>query len=485
MSTGNDAPDLSGISLARETLSGTIAKFAMAAIGFGGAIIFARIVGRTGFGGFYLILAIVEVAARPVVGLSVAVKKRFSEITGNRGEVVGLQAAATAGWLAIVCLIALAIPGLVESYADVPNASFLFVAMIVPIALFESFSIVLTGRGRVGLTKWIDALRSLLTFPAQLALVLIGLGAAGMAYGLAVATAIAVPVVFYSLRIVPSVPKRATVRSVWRFARYSVPSHLIGKTYERFDLIVLGVLLSAAAAGDYEVALILTIPGFFIAEVASEGLMARVSNLASQGDPVTEDVTNVLSYASLFSLPIFFGSLVIADPIIDTVFTEEYAGAPELLVGIALFRVIQTQNFALLQTVEGLDMPHRVLTVVGLALGANFLVGVPLTLVIGPIGVVVGTIVAEVIQYAYFGRTLRQHLPELTLLPRPIIEQVGAAIVMFVVTSGLAGLVGLEGGAGLDSWLRLVVVLASGAAVYFGLLLVISEHLRVTLESLR
>lgn len=470
--------EASDVSFGAEVTKGFLAKFLLAAIGFAGTIIFARILGPVSFGGFYLLYSVIQIAKLPLDGISDASKKRFSETHTDR------QAIAGATWLAAVgvCVIAglaaiLAGPHLV-AFTGLEGAPYLFVVLFVALALFTPFQGLLSGTGQISRTIWVDFLRSLLTTPLQLALILLGFGAAGMVYGLSVATALTIPVTLYFLRTVPNLPDRDTLRYIWSYARHSSISALLSRAYSRFDILLLGFLLTPAAAGQYEVALKLTLPAIFISEVAGEGLMPRVSNLDSKGRSVALDISNTLSFASILAIPMFFGALILSRPLVVTVYGPDYAQAANLLIGLALFRLFETQVSPLAQAINGLDRPDINVRVSGLALGVNIVLGIVLTLRMGPIGVVIATVVAEGIRYVSLATILRRQIPELDLLPRTLLEQLLAAVIMAGIVYTASRYVEVQ------SWLHLGVLLLTGATVYGGFLFVSSPTHRMTVVSI-
>jgi len=241
--------DASSVSLGGETVKATVAKFAMAIVGFVGTIVFARILGPTAFGGFYLLFALIKIADRAVVGWGVAVKKRYSETGAPKAELLGSQLLFTGGWILLTAVaVAVAAPRLV-SYTGLPDAPILFVVLMASVALYEPIDRVVQARGLVGASMWTDTLRSVLTFPLQLGLILLGFGAAGMAYGLAAATLLSLPVLWYFVAASPAMPSRATLENLWSYARYSSVNSLPGTAYDRFDVLLLGWLLAPPPPG--------------------------------------------------------------------------------------------------------------------------------------------------------------------------------------------------------------------------------------------
>lgn len=470
--------DASSVSLGGETVKGTVAKVAMAGIGFAGTILFARLLGSTKFGQYHLLLAVVILAIRPISGgWSSAAKKRASEAQTSESEIVGAQLLMAALWLLLIGVAVAVFEAQLRSYTGLENAALLFVVLLGSKLAYESFVPVIAARGRLGISVGLDALRSYLTFPLQVAFVLLGLGVTGMVYGLAGATLLSVPVALYYLGRSPTLPSRGTLERMWKFARYSIPSSMLLKTYDKFDTILLGFLLVPDAVAQYEVAAKLTLPAVFLAEIAGGGLMARVSNLRSKGGDVAQDISNVISFTSILSVPMFFGALAISKPLVVTVYGGEFEQAASLLIGLALFRVVATQSMPLLQVLNGLDLPNLHLKLSSLALAVNIVLGVALTLRIGAIGVVIATVVAEVTRYTGIVYLVKRRLPEVTPLPRELSKQVGAGIVMFVIVTVCHGYLPVR------SWVDLCALLAVGAATYGVVLLAISSQLRLTIAS--
>ncbi|TMT87165.1 polysaccharide biosynthesis protein [Haloterrigena sp. H1] len=468
--------DATSVSLGGETVKATAAKFAMAAIGFAGTVVFARMLGPTGFGGYYLLFSLVKLGDRAVNGWGTAIMKRFSEADAPERELVGGQLVFTLAWVVLTGVVSMLASQWLVSYTGIPAAPVLFVVLMGAVTLYEPTDRVVQARGLAGASMWIDTFRSLLTFPLQLGLVLLGLGAAGMAYGLAAATFLSLPALWYFVRTTPTVPSRDTLESLWSYAKYSIPNSFLGQAYDRFDIILLGYLLAPAAAGQYEVALKLTVPATFVMLAAQSVLMARVSRLHSQGEDVSDDISNTLAFSSIVAIPMFFGAAAMPETLVVTAFGAEYADAASLLIGLALFQIVSTQSGPLTSAIGGIDRPDVNTWISATTLGLNVVLGVALTLAYGAIGVVIATVVAEALRYLLSAYVVRQELPAVELVPRTLLEQVVASVLMFVVVLLLLRTVPV------DRWYHLLAVVSVGAAVYSAALVAISQKLRVTIE---
>jgi hypothetical protein len=102
---------------------------------------------------------------------------------------------------------------------------------------------------------------------------------------------------------------------------------------------------------------------------------------------------------------------------------------------------------------------------------------VGLGLLYGLLGVIFGTVLAEVVRLAAYQFVAARHFGGV-VIPRPVGHQVAAGVVMFAVVEGATRTV-----VTISSWVWLVLVVALGAAGYFLTLLGISRHFRDTIRN--
>ncbi|WP_435068382.1 oligosaccharide flippase family protein [Haloplanus sp. C73] len=465
--------EASDVSLGGETLKATLAKFTMAVAGLVGTIVFARLLGPVGIGGYYLLMTVIRLSTRPVGGLSTAVQKRLSESGFAVGEAMTITTSAALAWTALNVGVAYLLRERLKSFVGFEDAVLAFGVLLGTLNLFILYQGAISATGRIGWSRWIDTTRSYLTLPAQLALVWVGLGAAGMAYGEAIATAILLVPIFNAAAAFER-PTLETAKSIWEYAKYSIPNRYLSRAYSELDILILGVLLTETAAGHYGVAFRLSIPAMFIAMVASSGLFSRVSNLRSKDEPIAEDVHNTLSFTSLFAIPMLFGGAVLDRQLIVTLYGSEFGPAAPLLTGLLLFQLVRTQSSPLEKVVGALDRPNVMTRVYALLLVVNTIIGVGFTLWLGAIGVVIATILAETLRYAVLAVYLRRDQPVFSLFPRALIAQLFSGVLMGSV------LVGAKTVVRVDSWLILGGMIGGGAVVYFTVLFAVSRRFRET-----
>jgi O-antigen/teichoic acid export membrane protein len=439
-------------------------------------MVFARIVGGTSFGGFYPLFLVVVLTQQPLVGVANSIEKRFSEVDSDRSEILGSVLLINALAFTLVGIGLWFTADMLAVRTSVTNAAFVFFALFVAKVLFMTFQEILSASGYPALQIWNDTLRSILTFPLQLLFVLGGFAAAGMGYGIAVASLLTIPVAIYFVQVPVKKPSRQVLDSIWEYARYSVPGAVVSTAYSRLDILLIGFVLSTGAAGQYEIAYKITTPALLISRAIAPALFPKVSNLNSRGKGIGAEISNTLAFTSILAIPIFFGALAIPESIVVTVYGAEYREAATLLIGLALYQVLQTQVRMYGRTIGGMDKPRLNLQLSTLTLTINVVVGIVLIFEYGPLGVVIGTVLAEFVRYLAYAVLIQKFVSDITILPRGLFEQVGAGGLMFVVVEAMSTQYTIEG------WFSLLVVITVGATVYSIVLLGISQTFRTTLK---
>lgn len=463
------------INVGLEVFKGFSGKLVQAVLGFAGTIVFARVLGPTPFGAFYFLQSIVFLVDRPIKGTGTALTKRISEADASRGEFAGTGVILVAlGAVAVLPLLSLNRP--LSSFTGVENAAYVFVAMFVSVSGFFISQRLMEGLGYIGAKVWVDTVRSALTLAAQLAFVLAGYGAAGMGYGLAAGTFLSAAIGAYIVSIRPRMPSLSTLRSVWEYARYSIPGSFVGKVYGRIDTLVLGTLTTGAFVGYYEVGLKLSLPAMFFSTAIASALFPKVSNLDSKDEDVSDDIQNAVSYTSVLGIPILFGAVAIPEVLLVTAYGPSYRPAAPFLIGLVGVQVLSSQVTVYRNALQGLDLPNLSMRINVLGLVVNLAVALGSLWLVGPIGVVVGSLVAELTQYVYSSHVVKRST-SVSRVSRPLFEQVLAGVGMFAALETASSFVGFQ------SAIQVVVFVGFGATVYFISLYGISTNFRLTVGS--
>ena len=503
-SSPEDGSTTADLDMGREALLSLVAKLTMAGFGFAGVVVFARVLGPVGVGGYYFALAVSLTLVRVSAGVGKTIKKRVSEVNVAPARFLGLGLAFHAVYFLAVAVGVLAVGAvwdrLMTAVVDASEA-LTAVVPVVPvftppevsgtaalgvlavfgtIGLFQVLNRFYAGIGYPGRSFWVDTVRSVLTLALQLVFLLVfDLGGVGLLFGLAGATlvsAVLVAALAALAGVVPRLPDRRTVASAWSFARYAVPTSVVTDFYKRADVILIGLFAGYGATGFYETALKLVTPADQVAASVSNPLAVKASGRSSLGEDVREDLSNAFTYTGLFGVPMFFGALAMPDALMQTFFGPAFRDAGVALVGIAAFFVFHIYQMPLVAAIEGTDRPRVVYRVKRAALVGHLLIAVPLAVVYGLLGVVGATLVVEVamlLAYQWIARDLFGG----AVVPRPLFSQLAAGVVMFGAVWTLKGPVPLTG------WPSVVALVGVGAAVYFTTLLVTSAHFRLTLRN--
>lgn len=465
------------LDLGRETLISFSSSAAMMGFGFLGVVLFARVLGPSRLGGYYFVLAIGQTVAQLSNGLGGALKKRISESGTTPEEFLSVGLIGHLGIIVAVAVGTYTLRPLVAQFTNIEHFAFGVTAVVFSLGLFQICNEVYAGLGSPGKANWADTVRSVITLVLQVVFVLSGMGAYGLILAFSTAGVLSGLGVWIVSGVVPRLPSRETIQSTTAFARWSIPSELLGNLYGRVDVILLGIVVGNEAVGFYETALRIAQPGAFFASAISGSLHVKASGLSSRNLDVLPDIKNALSYCGLFSIPLLFGAAAMPVPILRTVFGPEFIPAWGALIGLALFQVLSGYA-GLFESVIGAINEVQYTFFVSLLI---VIIHLPLAAILGIeyglVGVVGATIFGESIRLFIYEVLSVRLLGEL-ILPRQAAKQLAASgvmggVVWFIVESLVT----------IRSWAWLVIVVAAGTAIYFTVLAVVSRHFRQTVEN--
>ncbi|MFB6094600.1 MAG: lipopolysaccharide biosynthesis protein [Halanaeroarchaeum sp.] len=459
---------------------GFVGRLLTAALGLVGTVVIARMTTPDVYGLYFFIYGVADTLNNPFGGWVEGCRKRITESDALEGEIMGAYALGLGLFTVVgVAVIAVAgefatgsipVDGLGQHW---PVLALLFVGL----NLTQQTGMILSVRPNFGYHSWIDLLKTVLKYVGQIGLVVLGYEAGGLVAGTALALIVVAPLPFRLVGVRPRVPTRATVRRIWTFAKPKLPQSMLNTMLGRIDTILIGILATSVFVGYYNVALRISAPAIFVTQLISNGTYGDVSDLHSRGEAVAERLRHAASYSSVLAVPLFFGALILGREILVTAYEPKYAGAAAFLVLIALYRLLITQGRVFISAIDGLDKPHTSFRISLVKFVTNVVGSVGLFFVMGPIGVVVGSTIAQFVTYVLSVYAVRVEVPTVTIFPRPLLHQFVSGGVMAGVVWGLRRVVPVR------SWLYVVALVAVGAAVYGAVLLAISEYHRATLRN--
>lgn len=457
-----------------QVFKGFVGNVLTAVIGFLGSILFARVLGPGGYGAFYTISAVVNLADNPVQGFGIAGKKRLSESDADAAEIVG---ATLLMGLASVLILSPLVLLFGIPFIEVQREREFFVVLLSGVVFFKLLQPLVAGSGQFGLTTVLDSGRSFFTITLQVVLVYVGWNVGGMVGGLAVGSVLMVPISYRVLGIRPTWPSRDVLRNLWQYARWSMPKAVVGAAISRMDVLILSTILTTGAAGQYRAAMNILVPATFVSGVIGSGVFVDTSETISRDEDPRERIELGIGFASILAIPILFGAIAMPVDIVTTIYGAQYREAGTVLVILALYKLLETQTDQLFGAISGLDRPDIRLYISLGVLVMNVGLGIPLAYRMGLMGVVIATLVTAVAQWIA-ALYLSQKLISFKSAPKPILEQFAAGVVMFLVVFPAHRVYGV------GWWGDLIGLVTLGATVYGLVLLAISPMLRVSLRSL-
>lgn len=367
-----------------------------------------RALSPDGYGKYTLALAVGSLFALPMdLGINSSLSRFIAEHRGDRRLIaemignalslkvlvaggIGLATFVCAGWIADLYNN----PGLVWPLRGVAIALTAF-------SLTQLFGAARVAQGRIASGFAIPLTQSATVLIASVALVTLGAGATGAAFGRAAGYTAALAVGAYltaqlfgraSLRIDP---RRG--RHFRLIASYAGVLAIVEGAYaffDQLDVLLIGAFLNASAVGVFQAAVALTVFMHYPSGIVSTSVAPRIARRADGGGG---DVGSLRVAARL--LTIGYGALlaplvVWAGPIVDFALGADYGGSVEVLRAIAPYVFISGVGGIFSFAANYLGQARRRLPLALAAVAINVILDVILIPRIGIVGGAIGTDVA-------------------------------------------------------------------------------------------
>lgn len=450
--------------------------------GFAATLYIAKELGSATLGAYSLFIAVLTWAKTGFgSGLHYAVNKRVSEIGDSSRELgAGLIVQTVAFVVVSFGLIAVRNP--LNEYLSFRGTELLILTLGAVLA-FSFVNSTLHGEQKVHIAALLKPIDRIIRSSVQLAVVflsLLGGSVAGLVWGYVAGAVVATVIGATFVSIRPRLPDREHFENVLGFTRYSWLSALEERSFSAMDTVVLGAFVSTNFIGYYEVAWNLASLLAIFGTAIVQTLFPTISKLASNDnhDAVSDLVTDGLAYLGLFLVPGLFGVLVVGEHVLR-IYGDEFQRASTVLVILVVARLIYAYEAQFISTLDALDHPEVAFRVNLIFVTANLVLNVTFIYLFGWIGAAVATGTAAVIGLVLSFRAL-QSFVEFDLPLRELTNQLIAAVVMGgIVWITKPVLVQIFPGPILTA----LLLVGSGAVVYFLVLVVISEQFRMTIRN--
>lgn len=462
----------------RQSLIHLSTNISITAIGFLSTVFFARILGPSILGAYYIFIAYFSIFYLVVDGgFGSAMAKRISE---GREQDAFYSASAALRLLLLVVTVGLLLvfrPFLV----DLDSAG-LFWWLILALGSNVVFGITSGGnygQGKTGVVQVSRLLNDLSRVIVQVLAVFFGFQLAGLAGGFVAGLLIAALFNYrylelYFRRFRPFHLKSLFTFSFWIFLAMS--GVLVFTTA---DVILIGYFMDNADVGIYRVTLNLAALGVFIALAFQTVLYPMFSRWNEEGrqDLIEASLRRAHTYSLMLAVPFCAGGWLLGDELLYYLFGEAFStGTGALFILLPLY-VVYVFLYLQMMTLNALNHPKDSFRVTAVAVIVNIALNVLLIPVLGIVGAAFATLVSvalnAILGYHALGKYLVVSVEKI-----PVLHIVVSAGVMSIVV-GILRLIAPA----MNLW-YLIALGITGVFVYLLVLLRIDRGIRDELKDL-
>lgn len=325
-------------------------------------------------------------------GRGEAVVKRISE-----GERPGNILATSIIFLVISLSVVVSLIFLLRSFLNDYFGAKLAIYLAIGIVLMSIYHLpmsVLKGELRVDETAFFDFGYHVLWVVLGLVFVLsFGYGVVGLIYGLLFAYAIVALIGIIRISTPLGNPSWESAKSLFNYWKYSVVSYVDTYFYNWLDIAVIGLFLTQADVGAYEIAWRVAGAVTLVSIAIDVNILPQISEWDSQDakKQIEDVVPNAVTASLFFVIPAFFGSLLISREGLGLIFGPEYQVAWLVLIVFIGGKVVESFDRIIKNILLGMDFPNLRMRAVVISLGLNILLNIALVWEFGIIGAAVAT----------------------------------------------------------------------------------------------
>lgn len=358
---------------------------------------------------YFFLFAIVDLLSNIAGGLGKAIRKRVSAREGKQSDYLTTALVATfAAQGIIVVLISifvLIIPkGMLPDIVDNINMTLLFASLLLLIT--QSTGKILlnynSGLGHPSRSEWLGrAFPGVLFFVLTVAVVYFGLDVSYVFFSGAISYSLSA--IFMMATTRPDLTARPSIgkfKSIIRFGKWSIPNKIVTNFYGSLDLIILGALVTSTAAGYYESTNNLSNLAYVVPFGVGAVLSVKISGLDAEGktDQIRSLFSRVLPISMALPVAALSVFIIFGEFSIEMIYGNDFVGAYIFLVGLSVKEVITSYRQPVEALNYGMDMPQKPFYANISAVALNIITVIPLVIWLGGIGVVVSTILAEILR---------------------------------------------------------------------------------------
>lgn len=376
----------------RQSMVSLIWQVAFTAIGFLSTMYFARAVGATVLGSYYLFLAYFNTISLVTDGgFGGAAIKRISE--GEEPD--AFFSAFVLLRTVLVVFVIFMLVAFSSYFVDLNREGTLVWLMIALIVSLLNGAILggIVGRGKIGINSTADFINNVSCIFVQVLAVFLGFGVAGLAGGFVLGMLVGtiVRLRFFDLHFVSFSLSHLKSLSSFSFWSFLVSSGGIVFTYA--DSIMIGHYMTNADVGVYRVILQFTAFAAFTTSALRGTLLPRVSRWNHIGEIglIEKSLSRAFTYSFILALPLFVGGALLGDKLLYFFYGAEFSNYTTLML-LFMVQIVNIFDYFFNTYLSAMDQLKELFMFSTVAIGANILLNAMLIPVMGISGAAVATL---------------------------------------------------------------------------------------------
>ncbi|WP_254840964.1 lipid II flippase MurJ [Natronomonas marina] len=445
----------------------TISRIFSIIIGFAGITIFSQKLGASGIGKFFLFQATVAVSGIiSDLGVQTAAEKKISGKEDKR-EFLTASVLLKISTLIIASFIIFTLKAPINHFLNLSEIYLLIVGIWLS-ELYKTGIKILNAELRVGETAVLRLWRQVCwVLGSIIYLLFINISSDGLILAFLLSYLTSIFWIGAKISITPGYPTKFHFKSLFDYAAYSyLAFNLSGEIYNWADTILIGIFLTSAQVGAYEIAW--RISGLLpvISEAIGTTIFAYISKEYSDNnlETIKETASNSLIPSILLPVPAFFGVIYLSDEILTIFFGKEFVMASIPLIILSsekIFRSVHVIYGHLLSATNEQRIAGRI-SILSSAL--NLIMNIILINYIGIIGAAVATAVSAIINTTLHIYYSNRHI-SLSFPVRDILWVILSSMIMGILVATVGSI------SDIDTGVKLVLIIMFGVLVYTTLIL--------------
>lgn len=466
----SDDSVLERLDVLREALRTVPSVMLVGASGLVSIVIFARLLSQAQVGLYSVGLSIVMLVNALAIGIGLAVKKRASEDNSQTPFYLVSGLLLLGAWLLVSLVILIGSTPILKSYTEFTSEQILALAFFV--FWHSVFTLVreyISGVGYPGKAEIGAVFRAVLMLVAQIVLItVLPYGVTGLFIGGGIGYSLGTIglLVFGSFKnvVTSQIPSRETIADVLSFSKWSIIDQSVSTSYRWFDTVVVFLVGSAAASGQFKVIYTVVTGAVMFANGVRKPAYVKLSNRHSNQKPIVPLASKISGYISWAAIGALFGVTVLGEEILYYVFGEAYAQGGIALILLGVFMVFFSQRIGFEMFYYVQDKPRMSMRM-NLLVVTTFLTLLSIQYVLGiaslyPIISVSATLLAsELVRYSAYLLMIHSETDE-WFVSRIMIENVVSGGIM------AGALFGLKFAVGVPTAFHLFGLIGVGLGVY-------------------